>query len=64
VTGNYFSQQYGYYPVAYVPAQYSPQWVELIVPVVVGMMFMVVLFSMIRDLFKGREVKLPFQRGD
>jgi TRAP-type C4-dicarboxylate transport system permease small subunit len=35
------------------------QWVELIVPVLVGIMLLAFIAGMVRDLFKGAEVKLP-----
>lgn len=42
-----------------LPYQIQAQWVELIVPVLVGMMMLVFISGMVRDLFKGKEVKLP-----
>jgi uncharacterized membrane protein YhdT len=56
----YYPQQYVYYPAAYPQTTYQPQWIELIPTVVVGLMFIVVMFGMVRDLFKGKEVKFPF----
>lgn len=41
------------------PQQVLAQWVELIVPVLVGVMMVVFIAGMTRDLFKGKEVKLP-----
>lgn len=41
------------------PYQVQAQWVELIVPVLVGLMMLVFVGGMVRDLFKGEEVKLP-----
>lgn len=51
----YYPQEYYYY----YPEQYQPQWVELIVPVLAGIMMLVVIMGMVRDLFLGKEVKLP-----
>ena len=52
------------YPQQYVvtgyPAQYQPQWVEFIVPVLMGLILLVVIASMVRDLIKGEKVELPF----
>jgi hypothetical protein len=40
-------------------SQVVPQWVELIVPILVGVMMVVFIAGMVRDLIKGEEVKLP-----
>jgi hypothetical protein len=50
----YPQQYYGYYP-----AQYQAQWVEFIMPVMMGLIMLVFVGGMIRDLFMGKEVKLP-----
>jgi len=42
-----------------VPNHVQAQWVELIVPVLSGIMMLVFITGMVRDLFKGEEVKLP-----
>jgi uncharacterized integral membrane protein len=41
------------------PYQVQAQWVEVIVPVLVGIMLLVFIAGMVRNLFKGEEVKLP-----
>lgn len=41
------------------PYQVVAQWAELIVPVMAGIMLLVFIAGMVRDLFKGEEVKLP-----
>lgn len=51
----YLPQEYYYY----YPQQYYVQWVESIVPVLAGVMMVVLILGMIRDLIKGKEVKLP-----
>jgi len=52
------------YPQEYVvvgyPTQYQPQWVEFIVPVLMGLILLVVIAGMVRDLIKGEKVELPF----
>ena len=40
----------------------QPQWVEYIMPVMVGVMMLVFVAGMVRDLFKGKEVKLPLTK--
>lgn len=63
---DYYPQQYfnpygqSPYMVTYAPTQYTPQWIEAIPTVVVGVMFVILMFGMLRDLFTGKEVKLPF----
>lgn len=37
-------------------------WVELIMPVMIGVMMLVFVAGMVRDLFKGKEVKLPLTK--
>jgi len=41
------------------PATVQAMWVQYITPIIVGLIFVVFLAGMIRDLFKGEEVKLP-----
>lgn len=41
------------------PATVQAQWVQYITPVLVGIMMLVFIGGMVRDLFKGEEVKLP-----
>ena len=41
------------------PYQVTAQWVELIAPVLGGIMLAVLIAGMVRDLFTGKEVKLP-----
>jgi len=50
-----------YYGGGYLPqTQYqAQQWQELIIPVMVGIILLVYAGGMVRDLFFGREVKLP-----
>ncbi len=42
-----------------VPYQVQVQWVELIVPVLNGIMLLVFVAGMVRNLFKGEKVELP-----
>ena len=42
-----------------VPYQVQAQLVQYITPVLVSIMLLVFIAGMIRDLFKGKEVKLP-----
>lgn len=39
--------------------QYRPQWTEFIIPVMIGVMILVFIAGMVRDLIKGKEVRLP-----
>jgi len=41
------------------PYQVQALWVELIVPVLTGIILVLFIAGMLRDLFKGKEVKLP-----
>jgi hypothetical protein len=41
------------------PQAVQAQWVQYIVPVLVGVMLLAFIAGMVRDLFKGEEVKLP-----
>ncbi len=43
------------------PTTVQAQWVQYITPVLVGIMFCVLIAGMVRDLFKGEEVKLPLE---
>ncbi len=54
----YSVQQYGVQQ--YGLAGYQVQWVQYIAPVVMGIMMLVLIAGMVRDLIKGEEVKLPF----
>ncbi len=42
-----------------VPYQVQTQWVELIVPVMNGIMLLVFVAGMVRNLVKGEKVELP-----
>ena len=41
------------------PDQVQTQWVELIVPVLNGIMLLVFVAGMVRNLVKGEKVELP-----
>ena len=41
------------------PTSVEAQFVQYIMPVLISIMFLVFIAGMIRDLFKGEEVKLP-----
>ena len=41
------------------PDQVQTQWVELIVPVMNGIMLLVFVAGMVRNLVKGEKVELP-----
>ena len=41
------------------PYQVTAEWVELIAPVLAGIMLAVLIAGMVRDLFTGKEVKMP-----
>ncbi len=43
------------------PYQVQVQQIQYIVPVLVGIMLLVFIGGMVRDLFKGEEVKLPLE---
>lgn len=51
------------YPVyvynPYPAQQYTAQWVQYIVPVLTGMMMLVIIAGMVRDLIKGEKVEMP-----
>jgi len=47
------------YSTTIQPAAVTAQWVELIVPAMVAIMMLVYIAGMVRDLFRGEEVKLP-----
>lgn len=51
----YYPQEYYYYPEQY----YQPQWVEVIAPILAGVVMLVFIMGMVRDLFKGKEIALP-----
>lgn len=56
---NQYPQQYYYYQ--YTPQQYQVyQWQAAIIPVLMLVMGLVFIMGMVRDLIKGKELKLPF----
>jgi len=41
------------------PYQVQALWVQYIMPILTGMILVLFIAGMLRDLFKGKEVKLP-----